>query len=550
MGTKAIKCISRCWRKVVGLIVPFALSPLLFIVNTKEARCAYVILWLAIYFIIEPIPIPVTSLLPILLYPFLGILSTDETCMLYFKDIIVMCLGALIIALAVEHCNLHKRIALKVLLTLGTSVRWLMIGFLTVSSFLSMWLINTAITAMMTPIVDALILELKNDQNEILISNQEECETLSMGEDMPNGNIKKRLESKQEFYEKLRKALMLSVAYSSTCGGTGSVLGTAPNLLLLGLLERLYPKTNQLTFTTWLMYNVPGMILCVIAIFVVLQYFYIGFGYRSDKNEEKRIKSVLERKYSELGSIKFQEFGVLIVFFLLVLVWLFSKSTFIEGWISRLNSDVAITNASPGIAALLLLFILPANPRNFFKSKPLIDWKTTEKKLPWGILLLFGSSLAVPEGAEKSGLSFWVAEHLKFLNALSPNTVLFILCIMTATVTEFLTNMTTSTLLLPVVHQIAIAVGVNPLFFMLPVTICCSFSFMLPVGNPPCAIVYHVGNMKTLDLVKPGIFLNVICCGIEILMINTLGNVVFDFSISNQNLNTTFTSNNFNNNSM
>ncbi|XP_067120799.1 Na(+)/citrate cotransporter-like [Centruroides vittatus] len=520
--------IDRYWRKLLGILTPIALSPLLIVIGTQEAKCAYAILWLAIYYVFEPIPIPVTSLLPVLLYPLMGIMSTDETCKLYFKDIIMMYMEALILALAIEYCNLHKRIALKVLLLLGTSIRRLMIGFILVSALLSMWLINTATTAMMTPIVDALIIELKNKQqnpslpekNRKTIEKTEE-EFQEIIDEESNNNI---------YYERLRTCLLLSIAYASTCGGTATVIGTGANFVLLGLLEEKYPN-SKLTFSTWLMYNAPTMVICVIAVFMVLQTFYVGCRFKSNKEEERRLSIVLKKKYEELGSISFHECAVLFIFASLLITWFFKNPKFIEGWSSKLIPNINVSNATPGVAACLLLFLIPADPRNFSRSKSLMNWKTVERKLPWGVLLLFGSGLAVTEGAQKSGLSIWIVDQLRYLNALSPNAILVILCLLIAMITEVLTNMTTATLFLPVVNQMAIAIGVDPLFFMLPITICCSFSFMLPIGNPPCAIVYQAGDMKTSDMMKPGIFLNIICCLIEIIMVNTLGKAIFGFDM-------------------
>lgn len=461
--------IDKYWKKLIGVLTPIALSPLLIIVGNQEAKCAFAILWLAVYYAIEPIPIPITSLLPVLLFPLMGIMSTDETCKLYFKDIIMMYMEALILALTIEYCNLHNRIALKVLLILGTSIRRLMIGFILVSALLSMWLINTATTAMMTPIVDALIKELrnKNSHQDFTLQEKNHKRNPNINYSIEDGEFQEVIDEDEKsklYYEQLRTCLLLSIAYSSNCGGTGTVIGTGANFVLIGLMEELYPNSNQLNFSNWLMFNVPTMILCVIAVFMVLQTFYAGCRFKNDKMEEKRIAIVLKKKYKELGSLSFHECAVLFIFVSLLITWFFRNPKFMEGWSSKLSSDFNVTNATPGVAACLLLFLIPANPRNFSKSKMLMDWKTVEKKLPWGVLLLFGSGLAVTEAANKSGLSIWIVDQLKYLKALSPNAILVILCLLITAITEFLTNMTTSTLFLPVVNQMVIS---NCLFIYL-----------------------------------------------------------------------------------
>ncbi|XP_067120681.1 Na(+)/citrate cotransporter-like [Centruroides vittatus] len=530
------------WRMLV-LITPFIFLPLPLLAGTKEAKCGYVIAVMAMYYMTEVLPLTVTALIPVVLFPLLGVLSTPETCTPYMKDTIMMYLGGLTIASAVEHCNLHKRIALKVLLTVGTGVRWLMLGFMITTMFLSMWISNTATTAMMVLIVEAVMAELENyAKNESYHQDKEENSTICI--QMQNRNessitvaIPNTLNQSSENsidnnknmnYETLSKALFLSVAYAANCGGTGSLIGSGPNLVLKGFMEDTYPTSIELTFASWLFYNAPAMIVCVILSWIILQIMFVGCCKITDKAARSIIKNVIQKSYEELGSITFHEIAVLSLFIILVFLWFFRKPQFITGWSYFFPYGSGIRSATPAIAICLFLFVIPSNPRDM-TSPPLLDWKTAQKKIPWGILLLLGSGFAVAEASKKSGLSSWIGSQLSHLNFLSPKLILLILMFIVSILTEVVSNMSITTIVLPVINEMAVAFVIHPLYFLLPVTIVCSFAFMLPVGNPSNAIVFDSSTMTTFDMMKAGFFLNFICCGIEYAFINTLGSYLFNF---------------------
>ncbi|XP_013794245.1 solute carrier family 13 member 5-like [Limulus polyphemus] len=540
------------WRLIFGLAVPLLLLPLPLVIGTQVAKCAYVVLLMAAFFVAEPVPICVTALLPVFLFPLFGILSTAEACYPYMKDTMMMFLGGLIVAAAVEECNLHKRIALKVLLLLGTTTRWLMLGFMLTTMFLSMWISNTATTAMMVPIVEAVLWELEKDVNRSkdtisCVSDvvlQMDIVPIDIGHTSlqvkpPKSEKEKHTrDSRHNGAEKrrntaddiniLRKALFLSVAYSANIGGTATQIGTGPNLVMKGLMEEMFPESTEITFATWMMYNVPGMLLGVFITWTFFNVLYIGCRKDAKESTQKAIRHIIEKKYEELGPIKFHEGGVLVLFIILVLLWLFRDPQFIPGWADALNTGVKIRDATPAIGISFLLFLIPSDPRRIGRCPPLLDWRVAQNKIAWGILLLLGGGFALSEGAKKSGLSDWVGHQLVHLSFLSPEVIIIVLCLMTASITEVVSNMSTSTVILPVVGQLASEIRVNPLFLMIPVTIACSFAFMLPVANPPNAIVFDSAGMKTIDMVKPGIFLNIIMCGVDLMMINTLGVTLFN----------------------
>ncbi|GFQ87588.1 hypothetical protein TNCT_645001, partial [Trichonephila clavata] len=201
-----------------------------------------------------------------------------------------------------------------------------------------------------------------------------------------------------------------------------------------------------------------------------------------------------------------------------------------------------VGDSVPAIAVSFLLFYLPSNFCDL-NSKPVLEWKAVQSKLPWGVLLLLGGGFALANGAQESGLSELLGIKLSSLKVLPAGAIVAIICFMTAMLTEIASNTTTATILLPVLNQMAISIGVNPLFLMLPVSIVCSYAFMLPVATPPNAIAFESGNMNTVDMAKPGIVMNFVCCGVQLFMLNTLGVAMFDLNTFPSWANHTETSN-------
>ncbi|XP_035226417.1 solute carrier family 13 member 5-like isoform X2 [Stegodyphus dumicola] len=544
--TKNIKTVfSIWWRPVIAILVPLVLLPLLILYDSKEARCGYVVLWMAFYFMLEPVPLAVTALLPVVTFPLLGLLSTSEACSPYMKDTIMMYVGGLTLAVAVEHCNLHKRIALRVLLIIGAGARWLMLGFMITTMFLSMWISNTATTAMMVPIVDAVLNELEKEEREkeplksdvpvSLLSVPSGLSPSVWGLESNKNHYQINMQlsngsnsSPEKDYKQLRDSLLLSIAYAANCGGTGTVIGSGPNLVLKGLMEELYPKSTELTFASWLMYNAPVMVICVFICWIGLQFFYLPCCSKEEKKTEVAAKNAVLKSYRELGDITFHETAVALLFISVVLLWFLRDPQFIDGWSTFMKNGKNIRDATPVIGICVLLFIIPARPSLTEHSPPLLDWRSAQRKIPWGVLLLLGSGFVVADAAKKSHLSVWLSAQLSYMNFLSPDVIVIILTFLASVLTEVISNMSMATIMLPVVSEMAEAVKVHPLFLMLPVTIGCSFAMILPVGNPSNAIVFDASSMTTFEMMKPGVILKILCCAVELIMIQTLGVVLFN----------------------
>ncbi|UYV61351.1 SLC13A5, partial [Cordylochernes scorpioides] len=367
-----------------------------------------------------------------------------------------------------------------------------MLGFMLTTTVLSMWISNTATTAMMVPIVQAVVDQLSKEREARqygtyihLSAEQAESPAVStITLDMERaGKKEKTPQTDMAQLKQLRTALYLSVAFSANIGGTGTLIGSGPNLVLQGYLSE-----------------------C-----------------QDSREEDEAARTIISDSYKELGPMRMHEKGVLSLFMLLVLLWFFRDPQFIPGWADLLPHGDMIRDATASVGVSILLFILPSG-----HGKPLLDWPTAQRKVPWGLLLLLGSGFAMAEGTQASGMSTWISQQLEGLKQLSPAVIMVTVTLGTSALTEIISNMSMATIVLPVVAQLALALSVHPLYLTLPVTIGCSFAFILPVGNPSNAIVYEGSGMPSSSMMLPGAVVKLITLAVEMLMIQTMGFAVWD----------------------
>uniref|UniRef100_A0A3P8SK09 Solute carrier family 13 member 5 n=1 Tax=Amphiprion percula TaxID=161767 RepID=A0A3P8SK09_AMPPE len=540
--------------QLVLFSTPLLLLPLPLVIGTREAECGYVIILMAVYWCTEVLPLAVTALLPALLFPLFGIMQSKDVCMQYLKDTNLLFVGGLMVAVAVEHWNLHKRIALRVLLLVGVRPALLMLGFMGVTAFLSMWISNTATTAMMVPIVQAVLEQLNNTDAEIpqILSTDEEVQTSVTDSKPPLCSC---LLLHKEAAEKLKmcKGMILCVCYSASIGGTATLTGTGPNLVLNGQMNQLFPENGDvINFASWFGFAFPNMIIMLTLAWLWLQFVFMGFNFKKtwgcgSVQTEKDIAAynVIREQYRLLGPMSFGEINVLGIFILLVVGWFTRDPGFIDGWATVLfNSEAEyVTDATVAIFVAILLFVLPSKPPRFCSRRtradiaphqsagptpPLLTWKVAQKKLPWGIVLLLGGGFALAKGSEVSGLSQWMGNQMTPLQSIPPWAIAILLCLLLATFTECTSNVATATLFLPVLASMSQSIGINPLYIMVPCTLCTSFAFMLPVATPPNAIVFSYGYLKVADMAKTGFVMNIIGILCITLAINSWGRAMFD----------------------
>jgi sodium-dependent dicarboxylate transporter 2/3/5 len=455
--------------KKIGLI----LGPTIFIIVlnffhpeglNKEANAILAsTLWIAIWWITEAIPIAATALLPIILFPLSGGLELSQTTSSYGHKFVFLFLGGFILAIAIEKWNLHKRIALNIINLVGTNIVNIILGFMIATACLSMWISNTATAVMILPVGIAVVLQLQDNPNTI--------------------------ENENSIFS---KALMLAIAYSASIGGMASLIGTPPNLVLAGVLEKSYGI--ELTFAKWFSFGFPISITFLIIAWLYLTKFAFKFKLKEFPGGIAEIKKQLNK----LGKISFEEKMVLAVFLITALAWI-SRSLFLNQIIPSIDDTVI------AIISAIVLFIIPS--RN--KNEALLGWSDAVK-LPWGILLLFGGGMAIAVGFETSGLALWLGEQLKLLETIPLIILLLIIIGSINFLTEITSNLATTAMLLPVLVSLANATGIHYNYLLVGATVAASCAFMLPVATPPNAVVFGSGYLKIKDMLKIGILMNII----------------------------------------
>jgi sodium-dependent dicarboxylate transporter 2/3/5 len=457
---------------------------------------AAVVILMAIWWITEAVPLWLTALLPVFLFPFFGIMPGKKVSSLYFNHVIFLFLGGFMVALAMERWNLHKRIALKILLVLGANPKGILLGFMAGTWFLSMWVSNTASTMLMVPIVLAVVLKLEDT------IGKEETSRYSTG-------------------------LFLGIAYSASIGGVATLVGTPPNPILVKIFSINFPGAPEITFASWFAFAFP-----VSVIFLSFAWLYLSRIFKPaapiafDRND-------FRKEYDSLGPMSFEEGVVFTIFVSLALLWLsrgdisFASFT-LPGWSNIFSNPSFITDGTIAIAMASLFFIIPS------KAKPgeMIADSEMIQRLPWGIILLFGGGFALASGFKESGLSEWLGYRLGGVGIFSPKTIVFSISMVCTFLTELTSNTASAQIILPILASLAVALKVHPLLLMVPATMAQSFAFMLPVATPPNAIVFGSGRIRIIDMVKAGFALNIIGVVIITIAAFTLGPIVFDIDLS------------------
>ena len=457
-------------KNIIGLILgPLVFSLILLFFEADglsfEAKCILAsTAWMAVWWVTECVPISVTALLPIVLFPLTGGMDLSTTTAAYGHKLVFLFVGGFMIALAIEKWHLHKRLALNIIRMTGSNKSRVILGFMLATAFLSMWISNTATSIMILPVGLAIISQLKDDPN-----------------------------TKENENEIFGKSLMIAIAYSASIGGMATLIGTPPNMVLAGVVEESYGI--KLNMFDWMKFGVPLSSFLLMICWVYLT--KIAFKFKNEEFSAGRDEIL--RQIKKLGSFSNEEIKVLIVFTLTAL-----------GWISRGSIEKIFPLIDDTIIAIffaVILFIIPTSDNK--SDKTILVWDDTVK-LPWGILILFGGGMAIASAFGKSGLALWIADLLQNLNGIPLFLIILIIVTSINLLTEVTSNMATTAMLLPVLVTIALAIEIHPYFLLVSATLAASCAFMLPISTPPNAVVFSSGFLKIEDMFKKGIWMNMI----------------------------------------
>ncbi len=469
--------------KIYGLITgPLLFGLLLFLPNPTplEGEAWKVIataVWMIIWWVTEAVPIPVTALLPMTLLPLLGIFSIAESTSPYANPIIFLFMGGFLIALAMEKWDLHKRIALTLINSTGTHANGIILGFMLATAFLSMWISNTATAVMMLPIAMSVISLLTHELG---------------------------LDQKDAKFRRFALSLLLGIAYAANIGGAATIIGTPPNVVMVGYIKEFY--NMDVTFSQWLLIGIPvcGLILTLTYLLLVKGFFPNKLGHLEGSEE------IISRELKDMGPISKPEKRVLAVFVLTALGWILLQP------INNLLNTPLLSNTVVAMVGGTLVFIVPLDLK---KGKFLLDWEYTSK-LPWGILLLFGGGLCLARAMETTGLIELVGSYISEGGPYPNWLLVMLLTSVMLFMTEIMSNVALVTIFLPVVIGIGQALNLPPLFLVAPATIAASCAFMMPISTPPNAIVFASGHIQIKEMAKAGFWLNLLA--ITVLVIFTI----------------------------
>ncbi len=448
--------------RVAGFILGIALFIELQFFGPQNAFMPVLALgaWMICWWVTEAVPIPVTALLPIVVLPLQEVMSLSEVTAAYSSPIIFLFMGGFMIALGLEKHNLHLRIALSILKITGSSGNGIILGFMLATTLLSMWISNTATAVMMLPIASSVI---------------------------------GLLSSKNSIQKNFALSLMLSIAYAANIGGSMTLIGTPPNVVMAGYLESILQY--QMSFSNWLIIGLPVGFLLLMATYFLLTRLLFPNNLKSLPGS----RAMIDEQLKKLGRITKEERFVIYIFLATAFGWIFKN---------QINDLFGINLLTDHITAMIGGILMFSTPISIRESKYLMEWQDTSK-LPWGILLLFGGGMALANGLAEVGLIDRIGEAMQSFSDI--NVLLFIVGVtgIVLLMTEFMSNVALVTILIPVIIGVAQGLNINPLLLVVPATIASSCAFMMPISTPPNAIVFSSGHISMKQMIKAGIWLNI-----------------------------------------
>ena len=434
--------------------------------SLEAHKTAALFLLMGIWWATEAVPVAVTALVPLALFPMLGIVDIQSAANPYANKTIYLFFGGFLIATAIQKWDLHKRIALFVLEYAGSNGASLILGFMLTAAVISMWVMNTATTIMLLPIGLAVITVVK--------------ETV-------RGLSEKEMESFQ-------LALLLGIAYGATIGGMSTLIGTGPNGMLAAFMADNY--NLDISFVDWMKVGVPLSAVMLPCSWLILT--RVIFKVEFETSQET--KDLLSSMKQELGKFDGAEFKVFVVFVLTAITWM------LRTVLDDINGLEGLSDAGIAMISALFLFLLPSGNKE--KKGALLEWKDAQENVPWGLLVLFGGGLSLANAVQATGLAVWMGNLIP--QGISIVLIVILVVTMIIFLTELTSNMATTATFLPVVAAIAIQSDFNPLLVTAAVALAASCAFMLPVATPPNAIVFGSGLIRVPQMARAGFLINVL----------------------------------------
>jgi solute carrier family 13 (sodium-dependent dicarboxylate transporter), member 2/3/5 len=433
---------------------------------------AGIALWMGMWWMTEAVPVAVTALIPAFMLPVTGIADATDTASQYMDPILFLFIGGFMIAIAIERWNLHKRIALSILMKVGAKPSDVLLGVMGVSWLMSMWISNTATVMMMLAAVMALIANMKTAEDDV----------------------------------RFAKAILLGLAYASSIGGMATLVGTPTNMIFIRSYSQYFPDAPPIHFNSWMALTLP-----LSFSLLLISYFVLRAIYFKQTSKIQLPKDYFINEYKALGKASFEEKTVGIVFSLTAILWItradFELGFFqIKGWSSLFNHPEFLSDGAVAIAMAVLLFAIPSRREH---GRALLTWKEAER-LPFGIILLFGGGFALAMGVQESGLSEWLAQGLLFASEWHPFLFLVAVVAFVAGLTEFSSNMSSIQLIIPILIPLSGIMDIDVLLLLIPATLASSMCFMLPVATGPNTIVFGTGQLQVKDMMRTGVWLNII----------------------------------------
>ena len=447
---------------------------------------AAIALLMAVWWMTEAIPLEATSLLPLVLLPLLGAVKNFQAAATPFADkSIFLYLGGFILALAVENWGLHRRLALLTLLAAGTRPAWLIGGFMLATAGISLWLSNTATAVMMLPIGISVV---------------------HLAEQRMKGGLPKDSAN-------FATGLLIGIAYASSLGGMGTLIGTPPNVFFRGFLE---DKKIIVGFGEWMLFAIPVVAALLLVCWVLLTKLLFPVSLKEIPGGRELIRSEL----ADLGPVSRGEWTVAIVFLVTALAWISRDGLARWKWLTTTLPVVnSIDDSVIAMTAAVLLFLLPVN---FSRGIFAMDWKAASR-LPWGVLLLFGGGLSLSKAMEETKLADWIGANVSQLGLLPTPFLILLVVAGVVFFSELASNLATATALLPILYQVAVGLKLDPLLLCVPAILAASCGFMLPVATPPNAIVFGTGRIGIRQMMKAGFWLDLAGIGLVTLATYALG---------------------------